>query len=232
MIFDYKPKKNKVIGIILIMSVITLFAETEGTPFIPDTNSPTLIDNRMYIQGINKQRHLISYITEQLSTGRSDIRYRYVIFDYESNQQVEELNKSWISTQLYGEEGILDWNDEKYKIDAYKSLISDTIQKGNSTYGLIPFSCSESKIVCNSITLLSRERLSRWTENITYRIDFTVANKQYSYTEEKDNSDIIKDISIYKGFDADDYILLIQKNAYDYFEDDDYFGYIIRGIKE
>lgn len=45
-------------------------------------------------------------------------------------------------------------------------------------------------------------------------------------------TDIVKNISELTIYDTGDYLLIIQKIARDYFEDDDYYDYVLRGIKK
>lgn len=44
--------------------------------------------------------------------------------------------------------------------------------------------------------------------------------------------DIVKGIIEVTGYAGSDYLLIIQKISRDYFEDDDYYDYVIRGVKK
>lgn len=194
--------------------------------------TPTLIDNPIYIQGINQSRHLISYINRFESTSHGDYRYSYIIYDYKNNIILENLKKMWIAQQYYDEITIENWNDQKYSAETYKEIIRETIDSSYKKYNLVDFKLIGTEIETFQVILKKRERLSRWTENINYELRFVFKNNQYILDEVLSESDILKNIVKLTVYDTDNYLLIIQKSAYDYFEDDDYYIYTLRGIKK
>ena len=212
-------------------SETNLFCDHKIDLFIQDT-SPTLIDNPIYIQGINQSRHLISYINRFESTSHGDYRYSYIIYDYKNNVILETLKKMWIAQHYYDELAIENWNDQKYSAEAYKEIIRETIDSSYKKYSLVDFHLKGTEIHNFQVLLKSRERLSRWTENINYELRFVYKNEQYIIDEVLSESDILKNITELTVYNTDDYLLVIQKAAYDYFEDDDYYCYTLKGIKK
>lgn len=194
--------------------------------------SPTLIDNPIYIQGINQSRHLISYINRFESTSHGDYRYSYIIYEYKNNIILETLQKMWIAQQYYDEITIENWNDQKYSAETYKEIIRETIDSSYKKYNLVDFKLIGTEIETFQVILKKRERLSRWTENINYELRFLFMNNQYILDVVLSESDILKNIVKLTVYDTDNYLLIIQKSAYDYFEDDDYYIYTLRGIKK
>ncbi len=214
----------------LVHSSTNIFCK-EINELFPDI-TPTLIDNPIYIQGINQSRHLISYINRFESTSHGDYRYSYIIYDYKNNIILETLQKMWIAQYYYHEIAIENWNDQKYSAEAYEKIIRETIDSSYKKYSLVDFSYKGSEIHTFQILLKSRERLSRWTENINYELRFLFMNNQYILDVVLSESDILKNIAELTVYDIDNYLLIIQKSAYDYFEDYDYFSYTLSGIKK
>lgn len=54
--------------------------------------------------------------------GSAGYRFAYVIYDYDNNTILETPNKMWIA-QFYNEDMIYNWEDKKYSVDAYKTII-------------------------------------------------------------------------------------------------------------
>ncbi len=136
----------------------------------------------------------------------------------------------WIA-RYYGELAISDWSDEKYSIDAYKIIIQNEIKDSYKVFCLVDFSLSECELNNCRVILKSRNQKSRWTEDISYNLEFFINNIAYCYIEQLDETDVVKEICEVKAYDAGNYFIIIQKLARDYFEDDDYYDYIIRGVK-
>lgn len=225
-----KSIKLILILVLILFSNNKIYSKGIQSDFEFDMSS-TWFEKNMYIQGINKDKCLISYITRFLSSGRGDYLYSYIIYDYKNNKNVEIINQQWIA-KYYDEIAIDDWEDKKYSVNAYKKIIEDIICQTFKKFQFEEFNYTMQCITDCKILLKERKRLSRWTENISYEIKFEYNNNEYQYIEMFDETDIVKNISEITCYEAGDYLLFIQKIARDYFEDDDYYDYILRGIKK
>lgn len=197
--------------------------------FIPDLSSVS-IDNKLYIQGINEDEKLVSYITETISSGRGDIKYLYIVYNYKTNTIIELLEKRWIASG-YGEEGILDWNDEKYSVTSYKHIIQETIKNISKKYSLSEFNFGNVSHTNSKIIVINRTAISGLSENIEYEIHFEIDEKEYSYCNRFEHTGIVKNVNIFNIFRVKDYFLVLEQLAHEGFEDNDYYDYIIHGLK-
>lgn len=217
--------------VLLFFSVMYTYGESVSANFSYDS-TPTYIDNKYSLQGINQITGIISYITRFESSGHGDYRYSYVIYNYKENLVVSVQNKMWIAQQYYDEIAIEDWSDTKYSFDAYKNIIMETIQQSYEKYELEDFNLKPCIINDCKVSIINRERESRWTENISYELCFSCSNIEYRFVEVQKKCDIVKGIIEVTGYAGSDYLLIIQKISRDYFEDDDYYDYVIRGVKK
>ncbi len=85
-------KNIKFICLVFLLLNMNLFSENIVSDFIIDS-SPTIIDNKIFIQGINQDNGIISYITRFESSSHGDYRYSYVIYDYKNNQTLKIVKK-------------------------------------------------------------------------------------------------------------------------------------------
>ena len=227
--------KNKCLKIIILIllsyfNLIKMFAGSDSETLKQDV-SQINIDNPIYLLGINEEKGIITYINSFISVGKGDIRYSYIVYDFKNNKVLETVKQTWM-TRLYDEYGIINWNDEKYSVLAYQKYIEDEIKHFNTEYNLIPCNLKETGYSMGEVKLIEREKIVGWFEKISYKIFFNIGNKGYFFDEKLDKVDYVKNISLFKVYKLKDYYIFIQKLAHDTFEDDDYFDYIIHGIKK
>ena len=223
-------RKINLFGLFFLITMFS-YGENVTANFSYDT-TPTYIDNKYFLQGINQTSGIISYITRFESSGHGDYRYSYVVYNYKENFIVSIQNKMWIAQQYYDEIAIEDWSDKKYSFDTYKRIIEETMQQSYDKYELIDFNLKPCVIDSCRVFIVNRERESRWTENINYELRFSCNNVEYKFVDNQEKCDIVKGIIEVNGYEGSDYLLIIQKISRDYFEDDDYYDYVIRGVKK
>ncbi len=216
--------------ILLSLCAYSIFGKDVNSDFAFDM-TPTELEKNLYIQGINIQKGIISFITRFESTSHSDYRYEYIVYNYKQNTIIEISCKLWIA-QFYEENQIEDWENKKYSVEAFKEIIKDKISQINQKYTLEEFNIKTKSIVDTEVLLKSRTKITRWTEDISYVLKFKYHNKDYSFLEELFKTDIVKNITEVSVYETSDYLIIVQKIARDYFEDDDYYDYIIRGIEK
>lgn len=223
-------RKIKLILFLFIILIDCTFGETVQTDFVLDT-TPTSLDQIIYIQGINEKNGIISYIKRFLSPSNQDYKYSYIVYDYKNNIELEIPNKLWIG-RYYNEFAIYNWEDKKYSLDAYKKIIEDTLNQSYEKYNLIDFNQKKERLAECKVVLKCRKPQSTLVEDISYELKFTYNNKNYCYNENLIKTNTIKSISEITAYSAGGYIIIIQKIARKNFEDDDYYDYVIRGIKK
>ncbi len=222
---------RKIIIVCLLFLIFSnLCSQTKKEIFFQDI-SPTLIDNPILLLGINEEKNIISYVNSFISIGRGDIRYNFIIYDYGKNLEIENLYQTWMA-KSYDEYGITDWDNIKYSVKAYLDMYKEEITLINKKYSLAPIVINEVAFNNFEVYLIEREKLVGWFEKISYSIDFIVNTTLYQYENTLSKVDYIKTVDIDRLYEVKNYFICIQKISHDTFEDDDYYDYIIRGIKK
>jgi len=185
--------------------------------------------NDIKIEGINKERFLISYYEGIKNFGKGDIKYQYIIFDYRNNSIVEKSSAKYIA-QLYGEESILtDWSDLKYSFSAYYNFLKSQIDEMNHRYNIIHFAYLPVSVSSQSFKILSRESKDGLLENLNYLIDFRLDSKKYTIQKSEYDVCEIMDINIFAIYTMKNILIVVLQKKHKGFEGDEYFDFEIIG---
>ncbi len=186
--------------------------------------------NSVQIIGINLDSHLLAYIRGIRNTGKADIKYQCCVIDYKMDKVIYRGETEYIS-DLYMEGYIqTDWTDPKYSADAYIKLKKDYIDNILLLYEITPFFADsidfQQKKVISKI-----KKLNGLSEDLYYRVDFLVNDREYYLEKEDINTSHVLDINLSVIYETDDFFITVIEFKYAGLEEN-YYDYKILGVKK